>query len=271
MMAGAGTDYAVFLISRYHDYLRLGEPSDRAVKKALASIGKVIAASAATVAVTFLGMVFTKLAVFSTVGLALSIAIGVGFLAAVTLLPAILVLVGRRGWIAPRRELTSRFWRRSGIRIVREPKVHLVASLLVLVILASCVSLVHYNYDDRKALPPAIESTLGYGVIGQHFPVNSSHPAVPPRRIAARPAHARRPSPTSNRWRTESANCPASTWSGASRDRPVSPWNKPGCPTRRARWAPSSTTPQQRDHRSQRRSRPAHERRRHRSPTRSAT
>ena len=46
MIAGAGTDYAVFLISRYHDYLRLGADSDLAVKRALISIGKVIAASA---------------------------------------------------------------------------------------------------------------------------------------------------------------------------------------------------------------------------------
>lgn len=55
MMVGAGTDYAVFLISRYHDYLRQGADSDQAVKKALTSIGKVIAASAATVAITFSG------------------------------------------------------------------------------------------------------------------------------------------------------------------------------------------------------------------------
>ena len=43
MMAGAGIDYAVFLISRYHDYLRQGMDSDEAVAKALTSIGKVIA------------------------------------------------------------------------------------------------------------------------------------------------------------------------------------------------------------------------------------
>jgi len=55
MIAGAGTDYAVFLISRYHDYLRHGADSDQAVKNALSSIGKVIAASAATVGVTFSG------------------------------------------------------------------------------------------------------------------------------------------------------------------------------------------------------------------------
>ena len=40
MMAGAGIDYAVFLISRYHDYLRQGMNSDEAVAKALTSIGK---------------------------------------------------------------------------------------------------------------------------------------------------------------------------------------------------------------------------------------
>ena len=176
MMAGAGTDYAVFLISRYHDYQRMGSDAADSVRRAMNSIGKVIAASAATVAVTFLGMMFTKLTVFSSVGVALAIAIGIGFLAAVTFLPAVLVLAGRRGWIAPRRDLTSRMWRRSGIRIVRHPKAHLLASLLVLVALASCTGLVRFNYDDRKALPQSVESTRGYDIIGQHFPVNSSIP-----------------------------------------------------------------------------------------------
>ena len=62
VMVGAGTDYAVFLMSRYHDYVRLGVDSDQAVKRALASIGKVIAASAATVAVTCLAMIFCPIA-----------------------------------------------------------------------------------------------------------------------------------------------------------------------------------------------------------------
>jgi len=98
------------------------------------------------------------------------------FLAAVTLLPAILVLAGRRGWVKPRRELTSRFWRRSGIRIVRRPRAHLVASLLVLAILASCAGLVRYNYDDRKALQSSAPSSIGYAALDHHFPVNQSIP-----------------------------------------------------------------------------------------------
>lgn len=176
LMAGAGTDYAVFLISRYHDFLRLGADSDQAVKSALSSIGKVIAASAATVGVTFLGMTFASLELFATIGPALAIAIGVAFLAAVTLLPAIIVLAGRRGWVSPRREITARFWRRSGIRIVRRPVTNLVASLMVLLVLAASVGVVRYNYDDRRALPDSVESSIGYAALQRHFPVNSTIP-----------------------------------------------------------------------------------------------
>jgi len=176
MIAGAGTDYAVFLISRYHDYLRLGADSDQAVKSALSSIGKVIAASAATVGVTFLGMTFTRLELFSATGPALAIGIGVAFVAAVTLLPAIIVLTGRRRWIKPRRDLTTRFWRRSGIRIVRRPKANLVASLMVLLILAGCLGVVRYNYDDRRTLPDSVESSIGYAAMDRHFSLSSMIP-----------------------------------------------------------------------------------------------
>ncbi|MFY9921014.1 MAG: MMPL family transporter, partial [Mycobacterium sp.] len=176
MMAGAGTDYAVFLIGRYHDYLRLGADSDQAAMRALVSIGKVIAASAATVAVTFLGMMFARLGVFSTVGTALALAICIAFLAAITLLPAILVLAGRRGWIAPRSNLSTRFWRRSGVRIVRRPKAHLVGSLIVLLVLAGCAGLARFNYDDRKTLPDSVESSIGYAAMDRHFSLSTSIP-----------------------------------------------------------------------------------------------
>ena len=176
MMAGAGVDYAVFLISRYHDSLRQGLPSDQAVVRALTSIGKVIAGSAATVSITFMGMVFTHLGSFRNVGPCLAISIALAFLAAITFLPALMVLVGRRNWIKPRRDLTTRFWRRLGIHIVRRPASHLVGSLLVLVILAGCAFLAHFNYDDSKTLPQSVESAVGYRTLGHHFPLNATIP-----------------------------------------------------------------------------------------------
>ncbi len=176
MMIGAGVDYAVFLISRYHEYLRQGLDSDDAVARALTAIGKVIAASAATVAVTFLGMSFTSLKVFSTTGPALAVTIAVAFLSSITLLPAILTLVGRRGWARPRKELTSRFWHRSGINIVRRPVVHLVGSLVVLIALAAGVAWLHTSYDARTALPATAESNIGMAAIERHFPASVTAP-----------------------------------------------------------------------------------------------
>jgi RND superfamily putative drug exporter len=176
MIVGAGTDYAVFLISRYHEYIRSGTDSDLAVQKALSSIGKVIAASAATVAVTFLGMIFTRLPAFTNVGPALAVSIGVAFLTAVTLLPAILVLAGRHGWVTPRRALTGRLWRRSAVQLVRRPKVHLLVSLSVLIALAACAAFLQPTFNDRHQLPQSAESNVGFSTMEHHFSTSTLLP-----------------------------------------------------------------------------------------------
>ncbi|ORW33123.1 hypothetical protein AWB91_08230 [Mycobacterium paraense] len=185
MIFGAGTDYAVFLISRYHEYIRSGVDSDLAVRKALTSIGEVIAGSAATVAVTFLGMVFTRLPAFTSIGPALAISIAIAFLAAVTLLPAILVLAGRRGWVAPRSPLTGRLWRRSAVQLVRRPKTHLLVSLSVLIALAGCAAFLRPTFNDRLQLPQAAPSNVGFSAMESHF----STSALLPQYIYVRSPH----------------------------------------------------------------------------------
>lgn len=174
MIMGAGVDYAVFYFTRYHECLRHGMTSDDAVIEAMSSIGKVIAGSAATTALAFFGLSFTQLGVFSTVGAALSITVGIGFLASMTLLPAMVVLAGRRGLVKPRKDLTGRLWRRSGVHIVRRPVAHLLVSLLILGTLASAVGLIRYNYDERKNLPPEAQSNKAYEIMDEHFDVSST-------------------------------------------------------------------------------------------------
>jgi RND superfamily putative drug exporter len=176
MIVGAGTDYAVFLISRYHEYLRLGDNSDLAVQKALSSIGEVITASAATVAVTFLGMIFTRLPAFTSIGPALAVSIAIAFFAAVTLLPAMLVLAGRRGWVNPRKALTGRMWQRSAVQLVRRPKAHLMISLSLLIALASCAAFLRPTFNDRLQLPQSAPSNVGYSTMADHFSTSALLP-----------------------------------------------------------------------------------------------
>src|SRR6516162_8159524 len=176
MIVGAGTDYAVFLISRYHEYVRSGTDSDLAVQQALRSIGKVIAASAATVAVAFCGMVFTRLPAFTSIGPALAVSIGIAFLAGVTLLPAILVLAGRRGWVAPRPPLTGRLWQRSAVQLVRRPKTHLLVSLSVLIALAGCAAFLQPTFNDRLQLPQSAPGNVGFSTMADHFSTSTMLP-----------------------------------------------------------------------------------------------
>ncbi|MGE2713818.1 RND family transporter [Mycolicibacterium litorale] len=174
MLMGAGTDFSIFFFSRYHELVREGMESDDAMVGALVTIGKVVAGSAATTAIAFLGLAFTTLGVFATVGPALSVTIAIGFLASITLLPSLIVLAGRRGWVKPRKDLTGRFWRRSGIHIVRRPVIHLAGSLVVLIALAACAAFIQFNYDDRKALPADSESNRGYEAMDDHFPISTT-------------------------------------------------------------------------------------------------
>jgi putative drug exporter of the RND superfamily len=174
MMLGAGTDYAIFLLSRYQEIVATGMGSDDAMQEALTSIGQVIAGSALTVAAAFMGMAFTDLGVFSTVGPPLAVTIMIGFIASVTMLPSLMVLAGRRNWLKSRKNLTGRLWRRSGIMIVKHPKKALAGSLAVLLALAGCMTLIQYSYDDRKNLPDDIDSNLAYEAMNKHFPVSST-------------------------------------------------------------------------------------------------
>ena len=174
MMLGAGVDYAVFFFSRYQEYLRRGYKSDDAIVAAMVTIGEVIAGSAGTVAITFLGLSFATLSVFSTVGPALAATIFIGFLGSITLLPAFITLAGRRGWVNPRKDITGPFWRRMGVFIVRKPKLNLVVSLAILLALAGCALLVDFNYDDRRNLPTESESNGAYEVMDKHFSISQS-------------------------------------------------------------------------------------------------
>jgi len=57
-----------------------------------------------------------------------------------------------------------------------EPRAYLAASLALLLALAACASLVRYNYDDRKVLPAAMESSQGYATLNRHFEANHTIP-----------------------------------------------------------------------------------------------
>lgn len=170
VLAGAGTDYAVFLISRYHEFVRGGLAYDRAIGEAAGVIGKVIAASAATVALACASLAFTQMGFFATAGPACAIGITLAFLASVTLLPAVLSVAAGKGKALPKRDRTARAWKKVGVTVVRRPVRVLAMSLVLLLGLAVCATFIDVSYDDRSGLPDDLQSNEGYAMLDAHFP-----------------------------------------------------------------------------------------------------
>lgn len=169
ILLGAGTDYSVFLISRYHEQRRQQVPADLAVVNATATIGRVILASAATVAFAFLAMVFAKLSVFAALGPACAIAVFVGFAATVTLLPPVLALAAKRGIGEPKADRTRRYWNWIAVAVVRRPVPLLVASLVLVLALGAVALTMRVSYDDRQGQLSTSDSNEGYQLLDRHF------------------------------------------------------------------------------------------------------
>jgi RND superfamily putative drug exporter len=170
ILLGAGTDYSVFLISRYHEQRRLGVAVEQAVINATATIGRVILASAATVALAFLAMAFATLTIFATSGPACAVAVLVGCVATVTLLPPVLVLAAKRGIGEPRKDRTRAYWNRVAVTVVRKPVPLLAVSLVLLLAFGGVALTLRMSYDDRKGQPSTTASNEGYRLLDRHFP-----------------------------------------------------------------------------------------------------
>ena len=122
LVFGAGTDYALLLVARYREELRRHEDRHEAMAFALHRAAPAIVASALTVILGMLCLVFAEMNSTAGLGPVAAIGIGVGLLVMITLLPALLVITGR--WIFwPQRpafdthEPTSTgFWAKVGTR-----------------------------------------------------------------------------------------------------------------------------------------------------------
>ena len=102
MMLGAGTDYAIFLIGRYHEGRRRGVACTEALVDAYRGVAPVIVGSALTIAAALACLGFADIGMFRSTGIPCAIGVLVAMLAALTLTPALIALAGRRGWLEPR-------------------------------------------------------------------------------------------------------------------------------------------------------------------------
>jgi RND superfamily putative drug exporter len=92
--------------------------------------------------------------------------------------PALLSILGRRGFVEPRDAATTRYWRRVGLLIVRRPAWVLAASLAILLALAAPAFWMSSGYDERSMQPATTPSNQGYDAIARHYETSELTPDV---------------------------------------------------------------------------------------------
>ena len=96
VLFGVGTDYILFLMFRYRERLRAGEDPKTAMISAVTRVGEAIASAAGAVIIAFLALTLSTLGLFKSLGPALAIAVATTLVAGLTLIPAIVSLLGTK-------------------------------------------------------------------------------------------------------------------------------------------------------------------------------
>jgi RND superfamily putative drug exporter len=194
LVFGAGTDYALLLTARYREELRRHEDRHEAMALAMRRAGPAIIASAGTVILGLLTLSFAELNSTKSLGPVLAIGVAVALLSMMTLLPALLLIFGRRiFWpVKPTfgsAEPTTRgFWAGVGRRIVVRPRVVWVVTALILGVMA--LGLTGLKASGLTAAESFVghhpDSVVGQAVIAEHFPAGAGQPVV----VVSHPAQA---------------------------------------------------------------------------------
>jgi RND superfamily putative drug exporter len=165
----AATDYIIFLLGRYHEARSLGQDRDLAFYTAYHGVSHVILGSGLTIAGACLCLTATRLPYFQTMGLPCAVALLVIVFAALTLAPAVLVIGSKFGLFDPKRELSTRNWRKIGTTVVRWPKPIIVVTCSIAVM--GLISLLTYvpQYNDQKYTPADMPANVAYAAADRHF------------------------------------------------------------------------------------------------------
>lgn len=182
LLYGAGTDYCLFLISRYREELAKGEGNDRSLRRSIKAVGGALVASGATV-ICGLGLMgcaeFTKI---RCAGPAIALSLGVLLMASLTLTPAVLHLLGSVAFwplSSPQpRANPSRedLWSWISRQVMARPLAVWGVAVLLLLPLALLGTRLQSKHSPISELSPNAESVRGLEIIQRHFTAGETGP-----------------------------------------------------------------------------------------------
>lgn len=187
VILAVGTDYSIFLVSRYRDEIRTGRPHPDAVRNAVIWAGESVATSGGAVLISFAALSLGSFPLMRTLGLTLGFAVTIALGISLTFIPAAVTLLNRRiFWPSGRRFSkprppgkltgTERYFHRAATTSMKHAKVILVVAILITLPAAYIVLTDQPTYDFSQGSPQT-ESSQGINAISQAFGYGVVYPS----------------------------------------------------------------------------------------------
>ena len=181
ILLAAGTDYSIFLISRYRDERLDGKSREEAVRQSVTWAGESIATSGSAVLVSFAALGLASFPIVKTMGIAIGFAITMAIILSITLIPSILLLVGNKVFWPHNRKmkrlrlenkkiksLSRRYFAASARFSMRNAEIIVLLAILVSIPATFLVVTQEASYDFQKGVPPT-ESSEGLNAMANAF------------------------------------------------------------------------------------------------------
>lgn len=184
LVFGAGTNYALLLISRYRQELRRHDDHSAALRRAVRMAGPAIVASNATVVLALLTLIFAATPSTRSLGALAACGLLVAAVSVLVLLPPLLALCGRKlFWpFVPRpgdtEKLDAGVWHAIGQRVARRPVVVASVTMTLLAVLATGLLGVRIGLTQTEQFRVQADSVSGFDIVADHFPAGLANPTV---------------------------------------------------------------------------------------------
>lgn len=185
VLYGIGTDYILFFLFRYRERLRAIEAPDKlqrrgAVAHAVTRAGEAIASAGGAVIVAFMALILSSLGIFKSIGPALAIAVFVTVVASLTLVPAVVAVLGRAVFWPSKKYLVepeSARFAAVGRSLAKHPARFALASGGALAALAAVAFTFSPTFDlGESSLPQEAESTIAINKFTDAVSAGASDP-----------------------------------------------------------------------------------------------
>jgi RND superfamily putative drug exporter len=181
---GAGIDYALFILTRHREQLAAGMAVGDSIERATVTAGRAVVFAGGTVVVSILGLAVAGLPFLTAAGIAMSLVVLVMVAAAITLLPALLAVLGhgidrlRPRWHRRRAAGESARWTRWGGHVTRHPVPYAVGATVVLLAMAAPVFALRLGVPDEGTLPESRTERRAYDLVADAFGPGTNGPLL---------------------------------------------------------------------------------------------